>query len=79
MTDRCDYCGRRRDRPGFACDMQHPQPDFYQRSVAAIEADLNDRRGLHLNGVDDELQDEIRDRWAELILEVFIDFAPDTS
>lgn len=67
---RCEDCGGRFDRPGlFACDTGHVQPDLAQRIVARIEADLCDRRGLRqaFEGVDEDIQDEIRDNWAAII------------
>ena len=37
--------------------------------VAAIEKDLRGRRGLRqeFEGIDSDIQDEIRDRWAALV------------
>jgi len=69
MITRCEECGSRFDRPGFFnCDKSnHPEPDLAQKIVAAIELDLNDRKGLGINSLDDDIQDEIRDMWTELV------------
>ena len=67
----CSNCGGRTDRPGlFGCSRPgHVEPDLAQRIVAAIEADLSDRRGLsgEWDAIDDKIQGEIRDRWAEIV------------
>lgn len=68
----CDDCGRRLDRPaGWRCDKkeQHPKPTRAQRIVEAIEKDFSDRRGLRQewDEIDDGIQNEIRDEWAELV------------
>lgn len=67
--DRCEECGGRFDRPGlYRCDdPRHPAPDLAQRIAAAIERDVNDRRGLKWTGIEEETQYHIRDKWAELI------------
>ena len=74
MIERCENCGGRLDRPGlFQCNVDgHPEPTIAQTIVAAIEADLRGRRGLSgsFEDVDADVQDEIRDRWAELVREV---------
>ena len=72
---RCNECGGRLDRPGlYRCEESgHPQPDLAQRIVAVIERDLNDRRGLHIDSLSDELQDEIRDHWTELVRAVILE------
>jgi len=38
--------------------------------VAKIEWDINDRRGLHMSGFDEDIQEEIRETWKKLILKV---------
>jgi hypothetical protein len=44
------------------------------RKIAnAIEADLNDRKGLHINNLDEEIQEEIRREWRAKILKVLRD------
>ena len=73
--ERCDYCERRIDRPADPyCDKKntHPKPDIAQQIVELIEADLTDRRGLRQEWehIDYDIQDEIRDTWAELIRKV---------
>ena len=70
--ERCDYCERRIDRPADPyCNKKniHSKPDKAQKIVEAIETDLTDRRGLRQEWeqIDYDLQDEIRDIWAELI------------
>lgn len=44
-------------------------PECAERIVAAIEYDLRDRRGLkhEWNGIDPDVQDEIRARWASIV------------
>jgi hypothetical protein len=66
---RCDYCGRRFDRPGFYpdCEKAHPAPDLAQAIAELIEMDLANRRGCGISGIDPDIQDEIRDTWAELV------------
>jgi hypothetical protein len=69
-AERCDYCGRRWDRPGCSgCPPGHAVPDLAQSLVRLIEDDLTDRRGLRgqWEMLDDEIRDEIRDEWARLI------------
>ena len=39
------------------------------RIVNAIVADLNDRRGLGFDDVDDDIREEIRDKWRLLAKE----------
>lgn len=69
MTKRCDYCQRRLDRPGsLLCqNLRHPAPTLAQRIANAIEHDLNDRRGLGIDTLNNDIQDEIFDAWAALI------------
>lgn len=38
--------------------------------VAQIEWDVNDRRGMHMSGFDEDIQDEIRNAWKKIILGV---------
>ena len=72
---RCLNCDGRLDRPGlFRCEEPcHPTPDLAWRIVTAIERDLNNRRGLGFEGLDEDVQYEIRDRWVELIKAEFQD------
>jgi hypothetical protein len=77
MSDqtRCQYCNRRWDRPASPGCVEgghepHTLPD---RIVAEIEADLNDRRGLGIDTLDDDIQDDIRDKWVELIKRVLVE------
>ena len=71
--DRCEYCGRRNDRPGSGCDGSEPhtEPDLSQKIVEYIETDLTDRKGLKQVwwGCDEDTLDEIRDEWARLVRE----------
>ena len=67
---RCEECGGRFDRPGlFGCGEGHPDATKPQAIVAVIESDIRNRRGLRqeFEGIDAEIQDEIRDTWADLI------------
>jgi len=66
--ERCEDCGRRLDRPPYwDCDGPHAKPNLAQRIVDAIEDDLNSRCGMSFAGIDDEIQDQIRDEWERLI------------
>lgn len=69
---RCEDCNRRLDRPAHAfCRNKdvHVDADNAQLIVAAIEHDLRDRRGLRqeFEQIDEDIQDEIRDAWADII------------
>lgn len=67
MPERCDYCGRRMDRPGSArCKSPHPPPHLSQTIVRAIEDELGDRR-LGWEGLNDDTLDEVRDRLAVVV------------
>ena len=39
----------------------------YRAIVRRIEADLNDRRGLHVDGMDSDIRKQIRDAWYGII------------
>lgn len=68
MSDRCDYCGRRFDRPSPHCENKHAKPTLAQLIALDIENDLSDRSGLDvIESLDADIQDEIRDKWAILI------------
>lgn len=70
MTERCEHCGGRLDRPGlFACIDGHPAPTLSQRIAKAIEYDLTHRRGLRQawERIDADTQDEIRDEWGRVV------------
>lgn len=68
---RCEDCYGRFDRPGlFGCDdRRHSTPDPAQLTVAGVESDPSDRRGLRREwgGIDSETRDGIRDQWAEIV------------
>jgi hypothetical protein len=70
--DRCT-CGRRFDRPGHpycsAGGSHEVQPDKAWAIVEVIDR-VNDRRGMGLDTLEDELADEIRERWVGLIREI---------
>jgi len=68
-VSRCVQCGGRWDMPGkFRCELKgHPSPTLAQRISLAIEEDMNDRRGLNLSDLDDDVRDDIVARWNELI------------
>jgi len=68
----CEECGGQLDRPGkFGCDLDvHPKPTLAQRIAMAIEEDLNDRRGLHISSLDEEVQVKILDTWVKIIEEL---------
>lgn len=40
--------------------------------VKAIETDLNDRSGLHLDSLDIEIQREIRTTWRNLVMSILV-------
>jgi hypothetical protein len=40
---------------------------FIEEVVKDIEYDLNDRRGLHINNLDEEIQQEIKDKWRTIV------------
>jgi len=65
----CEQCGGRFDRPGlFGCDeSHHSKPTLAERIGLAIERDLNDRRDMKWDSIDDETQVEIRDKWKTII------------
>ena len=69
--ERCDYCGRRFDRPSENCTYKdkHSAPDLAQAIVELIETDLRGRKGLgnEFEQIDRDIQEEIRDEWAVLI------------
>ena len=70
--ERCDYCRRRTARPaGPYCEHKdrHTKPDKAQEIVDLLEEDLTDRRGLRqeFEQIDLDVQDDIRDTWAEII------------
>lgn len=64
----CEECGGLLTWPGLhGCKEGHPAPSQAQRIAMAIEEDLNDRRGLQLSSVDDEVAQEIRETWVTKI------------
>lgn len=73
----CEHCGGRTDRPGlWRCESDaHPVPDLAQRIAAEIEFDIRDRRGLkrEFDQIDDDIQYEIRDAWAEIIRKMMVE------
>jgi hypothetical protein len=51
--------------------MKKPTKDIAKlakRIADAIEFDLNDRRGMKWDGIDDDIQKAIRKRWREIII-----------
>lgn len=69
MTEYCEECGGRMDRPGlFKCHVEeHPKPTSAQRIVIAIETELNNRRGLGWGTINRETREELRDTLAEIV------------
>lgn len=69
MSEQCDYCEGPWDRPGRDnCeDPRHAAPTAAQRAVAAIERELDSRRGVGWSGVDEEIADQIRDKLAAIV------------
>lgn len=64
----CDDCGGLLNKVGlFGCNKKHPKPNFAQRIVRAIEDDLNDRRGMKLSQLDDDVAYEIKGKWEKII------------
>jgi len=39
-----------------------------RKIVEAIIDDLNDRRGCGIDGLDDDIQEEIRETWTQIVL-----------
>lgn len=72
--DRCNLCDGRFDRPGlYGCASErHPKPDLAQRIAAAIEEDMDDRRGMSFGelDLDRETQQDIRDAWAAIVRKI---------
>lgn len=69
-VERCDDCGRRLDRPGHRfCrgDRPHAEPTLAQSIVEGVESELNGRHGMGFDDIDPDIQDDIRDRLAEII------------
>lgn len=68
-SSRCEDCGGLWNRPGLSrCRRRkHARPDIAQKIVAEIEYDLTDRRGMGWDNVDENVQEEIRDRWAGIV------------
>lgn len=70
MTERCENCGGRYDRPGrFHCETGHPSPTTEPRIVEEIIADLTDRSGMGWDDIDADTQDDIRDAWVKIVAE----------
>lgn len=67
----CDYCGRSFVRPSIGCKFedQHSIPDLAQKIAHKIEKHIRGRKGMDWGMIDDDIQDEIRDDWAEIIRE----------
>ena len=65
----CPECGGSYGRPGrFGCESKdHPKPTLPERIALAIERDLNDRRGLHISSLDEQVQIQILDTWKRLV------------
>lgn len=47
------------------------KPDKHDRAIKALEADLNDRRGLHLDSLDNEVRREIFAKWRKILTEIY--------
>ena len=69
MSERCEECGGRFDRPGlYGCTDGHVTPTPAQRIVQIVEHECNSRRGLHWSSVDEgDILDELRDTLADKI------------
>jgi hypothetical protein len=65
----CENCGGCVHLPGlYHCDNPcHPVPTPAQEIVAALEADLNDRRGMHVSSLADATASELRSTWERII------------
>lgn len=66
MSNRCDDCGASLDQPS-RCTGPHPRANLAWRIVLAVEREINDRSGIHWEGVNDEVQDEIRETLAGIV------------
>ncbi len=68
MPDLCPQCNGRFNYPGLhGCKDGHAHPTRAQQVVWAIEAELNDRRGVGWSGVDEEMACEIRDALTRIV------------
>ncbi len=47
--------------------------EVVDKIIYKIECDLNDRKNMHLNNLDEDIQEEIRAKWKVLITEVLSD------
>lgn len=64
----CKDCGGSFERYGmFGCNKGHKKPTLAESIVREIESDLNDRRGMGLDNIDDDVAWEIREAWAKII------------
>lgn len=64
----CEECGGSFKRYGlFNCNKGHKKPTLAETIVREIESDLNDRRGMGLDNIDDDVAWEIRQKWASII------------
>ena len=70
----CGYCGLARSTAchvGAACPaLDDPADDLAARVVTAIVRDLNDRRGLALDGLDEETRADIIAAWRDLVANI---------
>jgi len=41
------------------------------QAITKIEGDLSDRSGMGWDGIDADIQEEIREKWAEILNEVY--------
>ncbi len=73
MSEHCDYCSGRLDRPGhLLCDnTAHPKPTKAQFLALKIEDDLDGRRGFHMGTLPNDIRDSILDKWEQIILSVY--------
>jgi len=64
----CEQCGGDLSRWGlYGCDDGHPLPTLAQRIARAIERDLNNRRGYHLDVLGNHERNAILDKWSNII------------
>lgn len=64
--DECPECGEHKDWPREGCQ-GHPTPTIAQFIIGRIEADLNNRRGFHVDTFPEATRWNIRAAWLEII------------
>jgi hypothetical protein len=68
----CEDCEGYTNLPGLhhCGNPCHPALTLAREIVAALEADLNDRRGMHVSSLDDATASELRGTWERVICSI---------